>query len=60
MHGLASVDSKKKLPRTGVKWPMIAILKEEEEIAKKERLNVWQYGEYGSDDDEKPNAKRKK
>jgi staphylococcal nuclease domain-containing protein 1 len=23
MHGLAQVDSKKKLPRSGVKWPMV-------------------------------------
>jgi hypothetical protein len=28
-------------------------LKEEEDIAKKDRLNIWQYGEYGSDEDEK-------
>lgn len=53
MHGLALVDSKKKLPQRGVKWPMWNILKEEEDIAKKDRLNIWQYGEYGSDDDEK-------
>jgi len=60
MHGLASVDSKKKLPQRGVKWPMWNILKEEEEIAKKERLNIWQYGEYGSDDDEKQFTKKGK
>jgi len=60
MHGLAAVDSKKKLPLRGVKWPMWTILKDEEEIAKKDRLNIWQYGEYGSDDDEKQFTKKGK
>jgi len=60
MHGFANVDSKKKLPQRGVKWPMWNILKEEEENAKKARLNIWQYGEYGSDDDEKQFKKGKK
>lgn len=59
MHGLACVDSKKKLPQRGVKWAMWDILREEEEIAKKDRLNIWQYGEYGSDDDEKKQFSKK-
>jgi endonuclease YncB( thermonuclease family) len=59
MNGFACVDNKKKLPSRGVKWPMWDILREEEEIAKKDRLNIWQYGEYGSDDDEKKQFSKK-
>jgi staphylococcal nuclease domain-containing protein 1 len=31
-------------------------LQEHQEVAKKERLNIWQYGDVGSDDEEEPRA----
>jgi len=45
--GLASVE---KRPR-GYNQAMIAKLRSEQEKAKKERLNLWQYGDFEDDDD---------
>jgi len=52
INGFAHVDKRNKLPQKGIKWEMYNILQQEEQKARESRLNIWQYGDIASDDDE--------
>ena len=52
-NGLARVERTRRFTQTK---EAVKVLKEEEEIAKKDRLNMWQYGDVGSDDEDGPPA----
>ena len=52
-NGLARVE---RVPKFKEISDLVKTLREEEEVAKKDHLNIWQYGDIGSDDEDGPPA----
>ena len=52
-QGLARVE---RVPKFKEISDLVKTLREEEEVAKKDHLNIWQYGDIGSDDEDGPPA----
>jgi len=49
---LLTLMQEKKIPPFGIKKPMYDVLKQEEQNAKTDHLNIWQYGELNCDSDD--------